>query len=263
MIMTDQPILDIRNMSAGYGGCPVLENITLEIKAGDFIAIMGPNGAGKSTLLKVMCGLLKPSRGELALRGGLLSRMGAMEIARRLSVVHQFAGTVMPYTVRDFAALGMFPRRDGAGGRRETDEALDMCDISGLADRSLAELSGGERQLAFIARALVQNRDLILLDEPVSHLDVNHVTRIMDILHRLNREGGTVITVLHDLNLAADYCGRIIALKDHGVFFDGAPSEVMRYDLIETLFGVVCVVRDNPISGRPFAYVVPEHLRKK
>jgi iron complex transport system ATP-binding protein len=263
MIMGEGPLLDIRNMSAGYGGEPVLENISLQIKSGDFLAILGPNGAGKSTLLKAMCGLLKPSLGELTLSGDSISRMSAMEIARRLSVVHQFAGTVMPYTVREFVALGMFPRRDGGGGLRETDGALDMCDISLLADRRLTELSGGEMQLAFIARALVQNRHLILLDEPVSHLDVNHVTRIMDILHRLNMEGGTVITVLHDLNLAADYCGRIIALKDHGVFFDGAPSEVMRYDLIESLFGVVCVVRDNPISGRPFAYVVPEHLRKR
>jgi ABC-type cobalamin/Fe3+-siderophores transport system ATPase subunit len=169
MTVTGRPLVDIRNVSAGYGGVPVLENINLQIRSGDFIAIMGPNGAGKSTLLKVMCGLLKPSAGDLTLEGDSLSRMSFMEIARRLSVVHQSAGAVMPYTVRDFAALGMFPRNDGAAGRRETDEALDMCDISGLADRRLTELSGGERQLAFIARALVQNRHLILLDEPVSH----------------------------------------------------------------------------------------------
>jgi iron complex transport system ATP-binding protein len=135
--------------------------------------------------------------------------------------------------------------------------AAETTGVTHLLSRNITELSGGELQLVRIAHALAQNRGVILLDEPISHLDIQHAVMIMDILWKLNRGGATVVVVLHDINMASDYSGRIVGIKDGGIFMSGPPDEVLRYDLLESLFGTPCIVMRNPTTGRPFVYPVP------
>ncbi len=252
-------------ITADYGGPPVLSGIGLSIEAGEFLAVIGPNGAGKSTLLKILAGNLAARAGTALLHGRPLSRYAPEERAREVSVVHQSLENVLPFTVRDFVAMGRFPhqgilRTESARDRKIIEECIATAGISHLVSRQLTELSGGERQLVYIARALAQSDRVILLDEPVSHLDISHSVQIMDMLHELNRRGATVIAVLHDINLASDYCGRIVALKNGSLFADGSPEEIITYERIESLFEMVCVVFKNPMTGKPYTFPVPRHV---
>ena len=140
--------------------------------------------------------------------------------------------------------------------------ALEITDIKYLAERPLTELSGGERQLVSIAQALVQSMNVMLLDEPISHLDIKHAIQIMDILHNLSMNGTTVITVLHDINIASDYCSRVIGVKNGNIFLDGGPQEVVTYDMIEELFDTQCVVFENPMTKKPYTFPVPGYLKQ-
>ncbi|HPQ52603.1 MAG TPA: ABC transporter ATP-binding protein [Spirochaetota bacterium] len=254
------------SLCAGYRNKEVLHDIDLAVDEGEFVAIIGPNGAGKSTLLRLLSGYIAPSKGNIHFMGRPVAAYTRREFSRELSVVPQFVNADLSFTVREFGELGLFPHRKildiGVSPEGETvDAALDAADISHLRDRRMTEISGGERQLAYIARALVQSSRVMLLDEPVSHLDISHAIRIMDVLHAQNRQGTTVITVLHDVNLAAEYCSRIIALKDGRVFGEGEPRDVLTYENVEGLFDTVCIVTENPVSKRPLVYPVPGFIR--
>lgn len=261
-------IYNIENISAGYGDHLILKGIDISVSEGDFISIIGPNGAGKSTFIKILSGDIKPVKGRVLFQRIPLVNYKKFELARELSIVHQFTENILPFTVYEFLRMGRFPHQkiweiETDNDRDIINNALEIMDIIDLRDRLLTELSGGEMQLAYIAKALVQNRKVIILDEPVSHLDVKHSIQIMDILFNLNKQGSTIITVLHDINISSDYCNRIIGLKNGKIFFDGSPEDVMKYDLIEELFDIVCIVSENPISGKPIAYSVPEYVSKQ
>jgi len=264
--MNSMDIFKIENLCSGYGDKKIIDGINFTVSSGDFISIIGPNGAGKTTLMKTLTGDLNPASGSVNFRGRSLHDTGREVLARELAVVHQFVENIQPFSVYEFVRLGRFPHQkvweiESENDRRIVDEAIEITGIGDLRYRPLTELSGGEVQLVYIARALAQNRDVIILDEPISHLDVMHRIQIMDILHDLNRTGSTIITVLHDINISSDYCTRIIGLKEGRIFFDGRPEDVISYEKIEELFSIVCVVRDNPISGKPFVYPVPGYLR--
>lgn len=259
-------LFTVDSLRAGYRGKEVLHNVSITVGAGEFAAIIGPNGAGKSTLLRSLSGYIAPSGGDITFMGKPVASYTRREFSRELSVVPQFTETDLSFTVREFGELGLFPHRKFfdvgmSSGNETVDIALEAAGISHLGERNMMEISGGERQLAYIARALVQSSSVMLLDEPVSHLDISHAIRIMDVLHSQNRQGTTVITVLHDVNLAAEYCSRIIALKEGRVFADGTPREVLTYEKVEDLFDTVCIVTENPISKRPLVYPVPGFLR--
>lgn len=261
-------IFELKNLYAGYNENPVLHNISFSVKRGDFIAIIGPNGAGKSTMLKTMSGLIKPDSGKILFKNKAMSRYSRRNLAVNFSVVRQFQENLLPFTVIDFIKLGRFPHQKLWQMETEKDKetissAIEMTGITPLLKRQITELSGGEQQLVFITQALVQNSDIIILDEPVSHLDINHTTMIMDILYRLNLQGTTIITVLHNMNIASDYCSRICSIKKGEIFFDGEPEEVLKYNLIEELFETPCVVLENPITKKPFVYPVPEYVTAK
>lgn len=261
-------IYELKNIQAAYDEIPVLHDVTLTVNKGDFIAVIGPNGAGKSTILKIMAGIIKPESGSILFRNRAMIKYSRRDLAINFSVVHQFHENILPFTVYDFIRLGRFPHQklwqiENSRDRAIINSAIEMTGISHLLNRQITELSGGEQQLVFITQALVQNSDIIILDEPVSHLDIHHTTLIMNILHRLNLQGTTVITVLHDMNIASDYCSRICALKKGKIFFDGVPDEVLKYNLIEELFETPCVVLENPITHKPFVYPVPEYITKK
>lgn len=261
-------VFDLHDVTAGYRDVPVLRDLSLSVGEGEFVSVIGPNGAGKSTLVKTLSGDVTPSSGAVLFRGRRVREYRARQLARELSVVHQAAEAVAPFTVYEFIRLGRFPHQGAFVLESEEDReiiarAAETTGVAGLLARPLTELSGGELQLARVAHALAQNSRVILLDEPISHLDIQHAVRIMDILWKLNREGATVVAVLHDINIASDYSSRIVGLKDGMLFFSGAPAEVLRYDLVETLFGTPCIVLENPTTGKPFVYPVPGYVHNK
>ncbi len=261
-------LYELKNLRAGYDDRIVLEGINLDLRRNEFVGIIGPNGAGKSTLMKVLTGNLVPSAGEVLFQGVPLGGFGNRELSRRMAVVHQSLENLLPIRVYDFVMLGRFPfqsfwRRESAEDRTIVERSITETDILTLNERAITELSGGEKQLVFMARALAQNRETVLLDEPIAHLDIHHTMKIMDVLHSLHRSGTTVITILHDINTASNFCTRIIALKEGRVYADGTPEEVIRYDTIERLFNTVCVVLQNPQTGKPYTIPVPEYVRKK
>ncbi len=261
-------VLETNSLVAGYGARTVLRGIDLAIAEGELVAVIGPNGSGKSTLVKCLSGFMKPREGEVLFRGRVIGSISGRELARELSVVQQLVPDAPAFRVRDFVRMGRYPHRglfeaETAADRDAVARAAEMTGTVSLMDARLTELSGGERQLVYLARALAQSSRAVVLDEPVSHLDIAHAVRVMDVLREMHRGGATVVAVLHDINLASEYAGRIIALKEGRVFADGAPAEVVNYQTIEGLFDTVCVVTENPISKRPFTYPVPGHLRKE
>lgn len=260
-------VFNLKGIKGGYGNLNVLKEIDLTMSSSEFIAIIGPNGAGKSTLMKLLARNIKPTSGSIEFRDKPLHKYSARDFAGEVSVVHQFIENIMPFTVYELIRMGRFPNQklweiETEKDKEIIEQSINTTRISHLRNRLITELSGGERQLVFIAQALAQSRSVILLDEPISHLDIRHAVQIMDILHTLNKNGSTVITVLHDINIASDYCSRIIALKDGRVFADGTPRNVISYNLIESLFDTLCVIFENPMSKKPYTFPVPGYLKE-
>ncbi len=259
-------VFELRSVTAGYGAAPVLRGLDLSVGEGEFISVIGPNGAGKSTLLRVLSGDIIPTGGEVLFDGTPLREFRRRDLARRFSIVHQAMEVSSPFTVRGFIALGRFPHQgaltvESVLDRERIDWAADTAGVGNLMERHITELSGGELQLVRIAHALAQNSRVLVLDEPVSHLDIQHTVMIMDLLWKLHREGATVMAVLHDINIASDYSDRIIGVKDGSMFFNGRPEDVLKYESVEALFGTSCIVMKNPTTGRPFVYPVPGYVK--
>jgi len=261
-------LLDIDKLSCGYGGKTVLEDISLTIEDREIVTIIGPNGSGKTTLLRAVSRIIPPLRGNILLSGVDIHRMTPGRLARQIAVVGQFREPV-PMTVREYVLLGRIPYY-----KRfqfiETDRDIALADryigltgIEDCRDKRLNELSGGQMQLAAIARALVQEPKLLLLDEPTAHLDITHQARILDLIRRLNRElVVTVLMVLHDLNLASEYSHRLVLIKDGRLIACGQPDRVLTYNIVEDVYNTVVVVDKNPLSGRPHVFLVTEEQRQ-
>jgi len=238
-----------RNVCAGYRQQPVLHDVSLTIQAGQMVALLGPNGAGKSTLLRVLTGLQPLTSGTVHLFGRDLRKLSATERARLVAVVPQEVTTPMAFTVAELVALGRSVPRGrwaalAAADRQAVEQALAYTDTLELRDRYYSELSGGEKQRAVIAMALAQAPQLLLLDEPTSHLDINHRLDVLQLLERLNRERGlTVVMTSHDLNLAAEFFPHL-ALLNHGrITAVGAPADVLREDVLEEAYHCKLAVR--------------------
>ncbi|HEY8449851.1 MAG TPA: ABC transporter ATP-binding protein, partial [Bacillota bacterium] len=203
-------------LTVGYGEAPVLRDLDLRIDAGEWVAVIGPNGCGKTTLLRVLTGLLRPAAGRVRLDGLDLAALPRTTVARRLALAGAWPAADFPFTVAEYVLLGRIPHRSTWGGETAADwqaveRALALTHCTGLADRLLPTLSEGERQRAALARALAQEPEVLLLDEPTAHLDLGHQVETMELLTELHRQAGlTLITVLHDLNLAALYCPRLV-----------------------------------------------------
>ncbi len=247
--------------SSGEGW--VLNQVSLQINTGEMVGIIGPNGSGKSSLLKVMARLVTPHDGRVHLFGQSLDRMSQEEVAREVGYVPQDAHMLFPFTVMETVLMGRFPHRSAgrwsAGFGWETpadfamaEAAMATMDIAHLATRLVTELSGGERQRAVIARALTQAPRLLLLDEPTAFLDLQHQVGICSVLRRLNEEKGlTVILVSHDLNLASQYCDRLVLLKEGVVGCVGTPQQVIRSDVLRNVYACEVLVDDHPQTGLP------------
>ncbi len=241
----------------------VLHDINLSIKAGEMVGLLGPNGSGKTTLIKLASGILKPGQGEIRLDGSSLNRLSRKSVARSLAVVPQQFHIPFAFTVSEVVMLGRIPflkafAEESKVDRQFAANALESVGISELKERRFNELSGGERQKVILAMALAQQPRLLLLDEPIVHLDIAHQVEILELVKGFNVEQGlTVIGAMHDLNLAALYFDRLILLKEGRVWADGAPAQVLTEDIIREVFSASVRVQPHPTAGVPHIVVTP------
>jgi len=245
-------------LSFGHGGRPLLAGIDLTVEKGESVALVGVNGSGKSTLLRLLSGVLPPGSGTVELDGRPLARMSRRQIARRIAVMHQALPPVPGLTVRQLVHQGRYPGQGPLGMLRTpghdpaTEEALALTGLTGLAERVLDTLSGGERQRARLALALAQEADILFLDEPTAHLDIRHRLEVLELVRELRAARGlTVVTVLHELDHAARFTDRIVALHRGSVHADGPPSAVLTPDLLSEVFGVAGRVVIDEIHHHP------------
>jgi iron complex transport system ATP-binding protein len=257
--------LTAESLSLGYADHAVIHGIDLSVLPGKVTGIIGANACGKSTLLKSMSRLLKPTGGVVLLDGKDVHSIPPKELARTLGLLPQSPIAPEGITVADLVGRGRHPHQ-GIMSRwsREDDEAvafaLDTTHTAELADRAVDELSGGQRQRVWIAMALAQQTDLLLLDEPTTYLDVAHQVEVLDLLTDLNEASGiTIVMVLHDLNLAARYCDEIAMIADGKVEAVGEPSEVFTEERVEKVFGLKSRIIDDPVSGTPLVLPIGRH----
>ncbi|MDJ0311946.1 ABC transporter ATP-binding protein [Arthrobacter sp. H35-D1] len=253
--------LSAGELSLGYGGAPIVKNLSVGLPAGKVTIIVGANACGKSTLLRGLARLLKPTSGVVHLDGEDIHKVPTREIARKLGILPQTPTAPEGITVADLVGRGRSPHQGWFRQWTAADDdavaaALNVTGTQQLAGRNIDELSGGQRQRVWIAMALAQETDVLLLDEPTTYLDLAHQVEVLDVVSELNaRRGITVVIVLHDLNLAARYADNLIAMKAGAVVAQGAPSEVLTAGLVRDVFGLDSVVVADPVVGTPM--VVP------
>jgi len=250
-------MLKIQNLSVNYGARVVLKNINLELEKGKTLALLGPNGSGKSTLLRTIGGILPAVQGTVSLAGQPIGALSPAERARWISVVPQNAILPPAFSVWETVLFGRTPYINFLGQISAVDEeiarrALEKVDALALAERAIGELSGGEQQRVLLARALTQSTPILLLDEPTTHLDLQHQMGLLDLVRKLAREEMlTVVIALHDLNLAARYADRIALLVNGQIRALGAPKQVLRADVIAEAYGWPVQVIDHPFLDGP------------
>ena len=263
--MTASHTLEVERLRLGYGDRVVVESLDLVVPPGEITVIVGANACGKSTLLRSLSRLLAPREGRVVLDGREVHRMPAKELARTLGLLPQSPVAPEGITVLDLVSRGRHPHQGVFSRWNDRDDAAvaaaqDATPTADLADRAVDELSGGQRQRVWIAMALAQQTDLLLLDEPTTFLDVSHQVEVLDLLTDLNRaRGTTIVMVLHDLNLAARYADHLIALAGGRLHACGAPAEVLTEDSVRTVFGLESRVIDDPVSGRPLVVPLGRH----
>ena len=254
-------MLATRELIAGYGDTPVLHEVTMHVAPGEFVGLIGPNGCGKTTLLRVLSGVLPVMSGQVLVGGADLRRLGRRELARIMACLMQDLSLEVPFSVREVAMMGRSPHltRLGRQTRRDRDivaRALALADVEHLADRPVTEISGGERQRAFIAMCLAQEPQLLLLDEPTNHLDVGHQLSLLDLIRRLNHDTDmTVVAVFHDLNLSAEYCDRLLMLDRGRVEAFGGPGDVLTIGRLRRVYRTNVMIEPNPHSGKPHVVI--------
>ena len=256
--------IDVQNLSHVYGDLPVLNNITFSVSKGDFFIIIGPNGSGKTTLMKVISGILKPQIGQLEIMGRSIENYARKTLAQTIAYVPQTIPVDFPFTVTEVVLMGRSPYLGMLGLEQEIDleiaqQAITFTGIEHLAHRKLDQLSGGEQQRVFIARAVCQEPQIMLLDEPTASLDLAHQCKIMDLMEKLKKEKGvTIVMVSHDVNLAALYADRLLLLKEGKIVSCGLPGEVLTYQTLEEAYGCKLLVDESPLGKSPRITLVPQ-----
>ncbi|WP_188453985.1 ABC transporter ATP-binding protein [Virgibacillus oceani] len=249
--------LTANDLTLGYGEDIIIDDLNITIPKGEITVFIGGNGCGKSTLLRSLARLLKPKGGDVVLDGADIAKMGTKEVAKKLSILPQSPVTPEGLTVMELVKQGRHPYRGFLKSWSKEDEnavhhALEATNMLDLKDRSVDSLSGGQRQRAWIAMTLAQETDTILLDEPTTYLDMTHQIDVLDLLFELNeKDGRTVVMVLHDLNLACRYAHHIVAIKDKKVFAQGKPEEIVTCNLVHEVFQMKCDVTFDPMFGTP------------
>jgi len=257
---TTAPRLHVDGATIGYDKRIISEKLSVAIPDRSFTVIVGPNACGKSTLLRGLSRLLKPTAGRVLLDGADLWSYRPKEVARRVGLLPQSAIAPDGITVAELVARGRYPHQSFVRQWVEADEravaaAMAATGVSDLSGRLVDELSGGQRQRVWVAMVLAQQTEILLLDEPTTFLDITHQIELLELFTDLNREGRTLVAVLHDLNHAARYGTHLIAMKDGAVVAEGTPAEIVTAELVEHVFGLRCLVVPDPVAGTP--QVVP------
>jgi len=256
--------LRLEGMTLGYGERVVLRNVTLEVASGEMLGLIGPNGSGKSTLIRGITRLIALHEGQIFLVGREIRQLSRESLARTVAVVPQNASLPELFTALEVVMMGRTPhlgrfRHESARDFAIAWQAMEATDTLGLAERRVGELSGGERQRLCIARALAQEPKVLLLDEPTAHLDINHQAETLDLVRALCRNRGlAVLAALHDLNLAAQYCDRLVMIASGGVHSQGRPEEVITAASIREVYGVDVHIQPHPVNGLPLVTVTPD-----
>ena len=258
----NQHTFEGKNIVTGYDKKIIIDGIDLSVPSNKVSVIIGSNGCGKSTLLKTMARLIKPLSGDIVIDGKKITTMPSKKLAQILGLLPQSPVVPEGITVWDLVSRGRFPYQNLFSSLNKEDfeaveEALEIMGISELANRCIDELSGGQRQRVWIAMALAQQTDILLLDEPTTYLDIAYQVEILDLLTDLNRKRGTtIVMVLHDINLSARYADYIFALRKGKLVSQGSPEDIITSELINDVFGLDCEVIKDPVSHSPF--IIPK-----
>ncbi len=261
-LVAEAPRLFAENASIGYDKRVISNDLSVSIPDKSFTVIVGANACGKSTLLRALSRLLKPSKGRVVLDGQTITALPAREVARRLGLLPQTSIAPEGITVADLIARGRYPHQKLLQQWSREDEAaviaaMEATKVTELSHRLVDELSGGQRQRVWVAMVLAQETPLLLLDEPTTFLDITHQIELLELMGELNRsKGQTVVAVLHDLNHACRYASHIIAMRAGAVVAEGAPRDIITAELVEEVFGLPCIIIDDPISHTPL--VIPK-----
>jgi iron complex transport system ATP-binding protein len=244
--------VNVEDVSFSMQEKKIISDIYLQVRPGEFVGIIGPNGSGKSTLLKNIYRVNKPDCGKISLDNENIFKLSAKETSRKMAVVSQESSSSFDFSVREIVLMGRAPHKkmmesDTVEDGQIAEEALQQVGMSAFADRSMTTLSGGEKQRVMVARALAQQAKILVLDEPTNHLDIHHQLQLMDLVKRLNI---TVITALHDLNIASSYCDRIYIMKDGVNAASGTPEEVLTEETLEKVFRVNTSIIKHPVTGK-------------
>ena len=250
-------MIEVNSISFRYHEDWVLQDVSFRVEKGEFVGVIGPNGSGKTTLLKVLYRLLSPQKGEILFELVPMKRMDRIDIAKRIAVVAQETHLLFPFSVLETVLMGRSPHLGHLMFESEKDleiakKAMEWTEMLSFSERSMDELSGGERKRVFIARALAQEPEVILLDEPTANLDIHHQMDFLDLILTLNRERGlTIVMASHDMNIASEFCDRLILLQAGGIYKIGTPHEVITKENIEKVYGCEVWIDRNPFSGMP------------
>lgn len=259
-------IIKAEDVSFKYGENEVLHGVNFNIDNCKMIGIIGPNGCGKTTLLKNISGYFKPYKGNIYISGKDINKMTAKERARYIGYVPQELSYDFDFSCKDIVMMGRMPylrrfQKEGRNDFRIVRECMEMTDTWGFRDKSINELSGGQRQRVYIARALAQKPRILLLDEPVSHLDIKYQVDILSLLKDLSYQGILILTILHDINLASQFCDEILMMSNGDIVSEGAPNKVLTVENIEKTFSVNVEIMENPITTTP--YIIPTKKREE
>lgn len=259
-------LLHISDFSCGYSSNFQIHVDDIAIEKGDFCGIIGPNGAGKTTLFRGITGELSTKGGTITFNGEDLSKMKRQHRAQHMAIVNQNVGSPR-ISVEEYVLLGRIPFQKSLSFVESKEDFkichrfMKMTDTYRFKDKMMSELSGGEQQLAAIARALAQEPELLLLDEPTSHLDISHAVSILNLLQRLNREEKlSIMMVIHDLNLAGEYCEQLVMMQKGGLYAKGTAEEVLSYQNIEAVYQTPVITQKNPLSGKPAVFLVSQKV---
>lgn len=251
-----EPTLRVEDVSADLGGSRVLSAVSLQVDQSELVGLVGPNGAGKTTLLGAVRGTVTPAEGSVFISGTAVSALSAREIGRLVATVPQETELSFSFSVERAVAMGRHPHIGRFGTADSEDhaavaKAIERTALSAFADRPVTELSGGERQRVLFARALAQRTPLLLLDEPTANLDINHAIRTLDLVRSVVDDGRAAVAAIHDLNLAARYCDRLVLLTAGEVVASGTPREVLTSETLKTAFNADAVVAENDVTDSP------------
>jgi iron complex transport system ATP-binding protein len=258
--------LKVDDIESGYRNNTVIKGLSFCVDKGSFIGIIGPNGAGKTTLLKTLSHIIKPFKGSVFLDGENIHSLSPFSLAKKIAMVGQGLVSIFSFTVEEIVLMGRSPYIGIFGHEKKEDikkagYALERTKLAHLRKRPIDELSAGERQRVLIARALAQEPKLLLLDEPTAHLDIGYQTDILDLVKSLKKHNElTILCVLHDLNLASQYCDKLLLLDKGKIIGFDVPEKILKFDILEKTFNAQCLVDSNILPGKPIVIPFPKQV---